>query len=723
MRNTLGFIICLALSGIASASGEDDGHLHGPDGRHIVTSEAASGQSSFILSHHDMRVEGPDGKSILNVVVNSTITHKDRPNEPIHTEKNVYEPENEVYGSHLTYSEPGEYVLKQDVEMPDGKKLVVAFPVYVPAIAAPGEAADEHAHGPNYIVIGGGILAGIVALFLAFRMGKKSAAGALALVLVASLLPAPVFAQEDEEGHLHGPDGRHIVTETTAKAAAGSQLRAYPTPDRGETATQTVDGIKFVLSIENEEMLPDPGLISVSATQADIIGLQTAKAELSASAAGLQTTGRVSANPNGVVKVNARAGGRITRLGALPGTEVRKGQVLAVIESPELADAQAAIRTATAELAHAKAGVQVAQAGVSAARAEMDIAERELARQKRLAAAGEFASPTLEAAKNAVSEAEARAKTVQAEVERLKSLLARQQAGVASGVVAQREADLTASELVAARADLADHTAQLQNARTALVREESIARQGLRNAKEIDAAQARLDLATSAMRTARSRHTQALADIARVNSAIRVASDQVRLLGGGPGGGNQITLTAPIDAEVEHRFVTLGQTVATGELLYDLLNADLVWIMAEVYEKDIPKVRVGQRMEVVADAYPDRVYEGRVAFIHNEVNPQSRTTQVRVVIENAGERLKQDMFVRVVLGTGDEQLVTVPTSAVQRKEGLDYVFVQEKEGVYRQTLVQVLKAVGNRSVVKGVEAGRVVATSGSYQLLSLGGGQ
>lgn len=134
-------------------------------------------------------------------------------------------------------------------------------------------------------------------------------------------------------------------------------------------------------------------------------------------------------------------------------------------------------------------------------------------------------------------------------------------------------------------------------------------------------------------------------------------------------------------------------------------------------------VRVGQRMEVVADAYPDRVYEGRVAFIHNEVNPQSRTTQVRVVIENAGERLKQDMFVRVVLGTGDEQLVTVPTSAVQRKEGLDYVFVQEKEGVYRQTLVHVLKAVGNRSVVKGVEAGRVVATSGSYQLLSLGGGQ
>ncbi len=163
--------------------------------------------------------------------------------------------------------------------------------------------------------------------------------------------------------------------------------------------------------------------------------------------------------------------------------------------------------------------------------------------------------------------------------------------------------------------------------------------------------------------------------------------------------------------------------MATGEILYDLLNADLVWVMAEVYERDIAKVKVGQTMEVFTEAYPDKVYAGEVAFIHNEVNPETRTTQVRVVIKNANEQLKQDMFVRVVLGTEDQQLVTVPTIAVQAKEGLDYVFVQEQTGRYRRTLVQVVKTVGNRTVVKGVESGQTVATNGSYQLLSMGGGR
>lgn len=158
-----------------------------------------------------------------------------------------------------------------------------------------------------------------------------------------------------------------------------------------------------------------------------------------------------------------------------------------------------------------------------------------------------------------------------------------------------------------------------------------------------------------------------------------------------------------------------------GEPLFELLNAAVVWVVADVYEKDIPKVAVGQRIEVIADAYPDKVYAGEVAFIHNEVDPQTRTTPVRIVIDNPGERLKQDMFVRVLLGTDDAQLVLVPTAAVQKEKGLDVVFVRVRDGVFRRTLVQVQRVVGNRTVVKGVEPGSVVATAGSYQLMSLGG--
>jgi RND family efflux transporter MFP subunit len=194
-------------------------------------------------------------------------------------------------------------------------------------------------------------------------------------------------------------------------------------------------------------------------------------------------------------------------------------------------------------------------------------------------------------------------------------------------------------------------------------------------------------------------------------------------LGGTVGGGNTITLTASIPAEVEHRFVNVGQTVAAGEPLYDLLNADIVWVLADIYEKDVPKARIGQSVKVVADAYPNVVYRGEIAFIHNEVNPQTRTTLVRVVLNNRGERLKQNMFVRIMLGVGASDAVTVPSSAVQDNKGLDVVFVEEKPGVFRRQLVQIKGTFGDRTVVEGVEAGRKVATSGSYQLLALGASQ
>lgn len=728
MKRLLPLLPILILSSAAIAQEEEPGHMHGPDGRHIVAPADGNGDSSsFILSHHDMRVEGTDGKSIEGVIVDSTIYPKGDPNNPIHTEKNVYEPENEVYGSHMTYNTPGEYVLSQAVTMPDGKELQVEFPVYVPEIA------EAHApHGPAQrndlpLQIGAG-LAGLALLFGAYKYGQKNAkttgAGVLALLLLGStVMPVTAQGSGDEEGHMHGPDGRHIVTQTDAEKAAGPQLKAYPTPDQGEEATKIVDGIKFVLSIENKEMIPDPDLISVAEHEISMIGLETASVEISQTAGGLQTTGRVSANPNGMVKVNALGGGRIIRLGALPGTEVKQGQVLAVIESPELADAQSAYRRASSEIQQGQAAIKIAESGLVSAKTELQIAERNLNRQKQMASTGAFESPAVEAAKSNLSEATASVETARTKVQTLTSLLRRQQQGLQSGIVSRREVEQTENDLQLAKSDFADAQSQLDIANSALKREEAIAQRGLRNAKEIESAQASVDLSRAGVTSAQNRVTQAKADLARTQSSVRVASDQIRILGGSPGGGNTITITSPISAEVEHRFASVGQTVATGELLYDLLNADIVWVLADVYEKDLKHLNIGQSVEVVADAHPDDVYEGQIAFIHNEVDPETRTTPVRVVIDNPREKLKQNMFVRVILGTSEDQLTLVPSAAVQKGGGLDIVFTEEKTGTYRRNIVQVQGTVGNRTIVKGLDSSKKVVTSGSYQLLGMGGGK
>jgi multidrug resistance efflux pump len=673
-----------------------------------------------------MRIEGKDGKSLLGAQVESSISPKGKPGEVIHTEKNAYEPENEVYGSHMSYTSPGEYVITENVKLPNGKSLKVEFPVFVVTPAGSTAEPEHDHHGPNYLLIIGGIVAVGYAFRYTYRLGRKSAgqgiAGLVVFSLIASSVPVRAFAQEKEEpGHMHGPDGRHIVTQADADKAAGPQLKAFPGPNREESATKTVDGLKFVLSIENEEVKPDPDLVTVSNEQGALIGLKTARAEVTGSATGLQTTGKVSANPNGLVKVNSRSMGRILRLGALPGTSVKKGDMLAVIESSDLADAQAAYRRAVAELAQSQAGVKVAESAVSAAKTEVQVASRTLERQSKLAQSGEFASPSLEKAKAALSEAHSTLSASTAEFERLDKLVARLRSGVQSGVVAQRELERAVSDLAEATASKTDAATQVRIAQSTLSREESISKQGLRNAKEVDQARSTLELAKSGQKSAESRLAQARADVIRVQSSIRVAKDQIVLLGGAVGGGNTVTVVAPINAEVEHRHASVGQTISAGEQLYDLLNADVVWVLADVYEKDVPKVRIGQSMKVSADAYPGEVYEGEVAFVHNEVDPQTRTTQVRIVLDNPGERLKQNMFVRVILGVGSSSAVTVPAASVQNNKGLDVVFVEEKSGVYRRTLVQVKGSFGDRAIVEGVAAGRQVVTTGSYQLLSLGG--
>ncbi len=717
-------VLCAAVGALAQE--EEPGHMHGADGRHVVAPQATGSAQMFILSHHDMRIEGADGRIILNCKVDSTIHRKDDPSKVIHTERNTYEPENEVYGSHITYKEPGEYVIRQAVTLPDGKKTSVDFPVFVPAIAGAVTEA-EHAHGPNYLLIIGGIVGGLLVLFGVYRLGQKSARlGGAAILVVAIgtslILTQQAWAQEEEEGHMHGADGRHLVAPDAAKAA-GPMLKAFPAPNQGESAEKSVDGIKYVLSIENEEMTPDPALVSIGTDKAKLIGLQVVPIQFSATSGGLKTTGRISANPNGMVVINARASGRVISLGALPGTSIVRGQTLAVIESPELADSQSAYRRAIAEVSQEQASVKIAQSGITSSETRLNAALRTLTRQRQLASTGAFASPALEAARSAVSKAEGDVSRTRTDIQALEVRVRKLEEGVASGVVARRELDAASAELESLRAKLSDDERQHGLAREALTREESIASKGLRNAKEVETAQSDVDLARADLASSRNGLLRARADLVRAQSMVRVARDQIALLGGTPGGGNRITITAPISGEVEHRNVSVGQTVTIGQQLYDLLNAEVVWVLCDLYEMDIPKVRLGQKVEVVADALQGRRYSGEVAFIHNEVDEKTRTTKVRVVVDNPGERLKQNMFVRVQLGTGTAGEIHVPTAAVQSSGGVNVVFIEEMPGTYRKTIVQTLGTFGDRTVVKGdLAVGKKVVTDGAYQLIGIAGG-
>jgi RND family efflux transporter MFP subunit len=218
----------------------------------------------------------------------------------------------------------------------------------------------------------------------------------------------------------------------------------------------------------------------------------------------------------------------------------------------------------------------------------------------------------------------------------------------------------------------------------------------------------------------RSALKEAEASALRERGVLKAAQNRLRLLGVTPGGGSQVTITAPIGGEVEKRPINAGEVVTVGQTLAAILNTETVWVESDVYEKDLSRVRVGQRVTIAADAVPGRTFAGTISYIGGEVNPETRAVRVRTVVANPGERLKPNMFVRVAIASsGAESAVTVPQEAVQEDGAEQVVFIAEGEGAYRRRVVRIGPTLGDQVVIlSGMLPGEKVVTKGAYQLLA-----
>lgn len=792
--------LSLLLLGSVPALGQEEetGHMHGPDGRHLaVASTFGPTAGKSILSHHDLmildtRKPGKEGGAVVEGCdVHSVVHRKGDPKAVIHKEHNSYEPENGVYGSHMMYKEPGEYEITENITLPDGTKFTLEFPIWVPGPQAASRAKEA---GLSPALLFGGI-AGLVALvlaafFLGRRSGRQAAAGLGLLVLALGLLPlASARAEEEETGHMHGPDGRHLAVASTF-GSAPEPLRAYPSADLKDFAFQERPPYRFRLSIENEELAPpDPDVVNLAPAAAQAIELRVVPAVTKPFVGGISTTGQVKPNPNGVITVNSRVGGRLLRVNVTPGQKIAPGHVVAVIDSTEVAEAQAALTRARSEqrqaeaargraravahratsqvgeaeaaLERARAQRSEAQAEVERVRAEQEVARgkveaarKTLARQQSLAAAGAFAQGPVETARSAVTTAEGELRQAQTALSAQEAQVRRLEQGLKEGVVARKEVEAAQAGTAQARTRVSTAEQQLEIARAGLTREERIQRENLRDAREVQTAQADLESAQLGVRSAeaavvrqqkaveaaeallasssrsvetaraqleavRSEVREADAAAAGAGQAVRAALERLQVLGVTAGSGSQVTLTAAIGGEIESRPVNVGQTVAAGEPLCTVLNAASVWIESDVFEKDLPRVRVGQQVAISADAVPGRTFSGTVAYIGGEVNPETRAVRVRTVVSNPGEVLKPNMFVRVIIAAGAGSAVVIPAAAVQEQSGERVVFVKQSEDAYKRTVVQTGAALGDQVVVEaGVKPGEQIVVQGAYQLLA-----
>lgn len=183
---------------------------------------------------------------------------------------------------------------------------------------------------------------------------------------------------------------------------------------------------------------------------------------------------------------------------------------------------------------------------------------------------------------------------------------------------------------------------------------------------------------------------------------------------------------APFSGRVGIRLINLGQFVARGAPLMPLQRLDPMYVDLQIPQRQLPQVAVGQQVNVRIDAFPDRVFEGRVSAINPAVDAASRNVSVQATIANPDELLRSGMFARaeIELKAGNPEVV-LPATAISYASYGNSVFIIEKMkhadgseylGV-RQMFVKLGASRGDMiAVLEGVKPGDEVATSGVFKL-------
>lgn len=316
-----------------------------------------------------------------------------------------------------------------------------------------------------------------------------------------------------------------------------------------------------------------------------------------AAADGLRAPGVVEPNAYKRVAVTPIVSGRITRVTAALGEQVRRGQTIAEIFSPELADSQTRYISA---------------------RAELQAYDLELARTEKLVGIGAASRQ---------------------ELERIQAEHAARRAGLQSAAARLRLLGLTDSGIVA------------------------------------------LDAHKPPEATVR--------------------------------------VPAPIAGVVTERSANVGLNVDRATTLFTVIDLSSVWVVADVYEKDFSRVRVGTPARVVTTAYPDLTLIGQVSYIDPQVSAETRTARIRVEVANTRGNLRLGMFAEVILDGEASGRPMIPRSAVQHvgDRTVIYLVDPQKEGEFIERDVRLGPAAGDQvSVLAGVQPGDVIVSEGSFHL-------
>ena len=220
---------------------------------------------------------------------------------------------------------------------------------------------------------------------------------------------------------------------------------------------------------------------------------------------------------------------------------------------------------------------------------------------------------------------------------------------------------------------------------------------------------------------------QAESDLNQARADLNAAEQGMRILGiKNPGdlaktanSSAQIPVLAPISGEVVERLVAPGQVVQAGQTqAFTISDLGTVWVLANVYQADLASVRSGDDVSVQTDAYPG-TFHGRISYVSPALDPNTRTLQARIVVDNPGEKLKRDMYCTVTVSAGSiSNAIAVPDSSILRDDNNQpFVYVAIGANQFGRRDVEIGQSEnGQTQVLKGISAGERVVGDGSLFL-------
>ena len=426
----------------------------------------------------------------------------------------------------------------------------------------------------------------------------------------------------------------------------------------------------------------DGSLIKLSAEQKQMLRLKIEPAAARVPEEILAATGRIAANPERTVLITPRTPGRVIKIQATLGQNVRAGEVLALLDSMEAAEA-------LAELAQNESALGLAQV-----RADK---EKQLFEAKLR---------VLEAAQRQESAAAAEKTLFRVELGRLKQdyigALARLELAWAN----HDRQQILVEKKIGARKDLVEAE------------------------KGFIAARGELEAVAETIRiTARQELLAAETALQQARSQRDKMREKLRLLGYSgtvpPGNGGSLSdghpllpLVAPFGGTVIERQVTEGQLIEPGFAAFRLADLDTLWVLLDVPETEAGRIGKGQQVTIESRNEGAKGQTGRVAFIGDVVDEQTRTLKARVELPNSGRLFKPGMFVtaRIMTRRAGPAEIQLPSSAVFLFEDASVVFVEGPDGIRPRPVETAPRSEGWLAIRKGLSVGERVVTEGGFAL-------